>query len=31
MSDTLAERLRRTPAKCVGIPSAGSNPAGVDD
>ena len=28
--DTLAEWLRRTPAKCVGIPSAGSNPAGVE-
>mgnify|MGYP001310620001 CR=1 FL=1 len=27
--DTVAERLRRTPAKCVGNSRAGSNPAGV--
>ena len=28
--DTLAERLRRRPAKPMGSPRAGSNPAGVD-
>lgn len=29
--DTVAERLRRTPAKCVGNSLAGSNPAGVEN
>ena len=29
--DTVAERLRRTPAKCVGNSRAGSNPAGVEN
>ena len=30
MSDTLAEWLRRQPAKLLGLSRAGSNPAGVD-
>ena len=28
--DTLAERLRRRPAKLMGSPRVGSNPTGVD-
>ena len=28
--DTLAERLRRRPAKPMGSPRVGSNPTGVD-
>ena len=28
--DTLAERLRRRPAKPMGFPRVGSNPTGVD-
>ena len=28
--DTLAERLRRRPAKLMGFPRVGSNPTGVD-